>query len=64
MKTSSECRRDAHCQMLVDVGMVLRKYYGDLYSRTFLEEMFVPEAVICRVLANVGLRRMMHLTLT
>jgi len=50
--------------MLVDVGMVLRKYYGDLYSRTFLEEMFVPESVICRVLANVGLRRMMHLTLT
>lgn len=63
MDARAEPRRDTHCQMLVDVGMVLRKHYGAIYSRAFLEEMAVTEAVILRVLANAGLRRMMHLAL-
>jgi len=62
MADNSEHRTNTHQQMLVDVGVLLRKIRGEEYARQFLEEMAIPELVIARVLAQSGLRRMMHLT--
>lgn len=57
-----ELRTNKHQQMLVDVGVMLRKAYGESYARGFLEEMAIPELVIKRVVNQTGMRPMMHLT--
>lgn len=62
MASPQELRTNMHQQMLVDVGLVLRRAYGESYARVFLEEMAIPELVIQRVLSQSGMRRMMHLT--
>jgi hypothetical protein len=59
-----ELRTNKHQQMLVDVGLVLRKAYGESYARGFLEEMAIPEPVIKRVVSQSAMRPMMHLILT
>jgi len=58
-----ELRTNKHQQMLVDVGLMLRKAYGEVYARQFLEEMAIPELVITRVISQSGMRPMMHLSL-
>lgn len=55
-----ELRTNRHQQMLVDVGIVLKKAYGDDYADTFLKSMNVPHAVVARVLSGVGLRPLQH----
>jgi hypothetical protein len=57
-----QLRTNKHQQMLVDVGVLLRKAYGELYAREFLERMAIPEPVIKRVVSQSGMRPMMHLT--
>ena len=64
MSDFDELRMNKHQQMLVDVGLMLRKACGESYARAFLEEMAIPELVITRVLTQSGMRRMMHLTST
>ena len=64
MSGFKELRTNSHQQMLVDVGLMLRKAYGESYARAFLEEMAIPELVITRVLTQSSMRRMMHLTPT
>jgi len=61
MEPFAYLRQDAHRQMLVDVGVVLHRAYGDDYARQFLKDMIISEAVILRVLTRTGLRKMMHL---
>jgi len=60
MEPCVEVRRNTHCQMLVDVGIVLARAYGPDYARAFLEEMHIQQNVIDRVLSGSA-RRMMHL---
>ena len=57
-----ELRTNTHQQMLVDVGLMLWKAYGESYARAFLEEMQIPEPVIMRILSQSGMRPMMHLS--
>lgn len=64
MSDFDELRTNKHQQMLVDVGLMLRKACGESYARAFLEEMAIPELVIMRVLTQSSMRRMMHLTPT
>ena len=56
----TELRRNTHQQMLVDVGIVLQKAYGDEYARDFLETVNIPASVILRLLNKGGLRPMAH----
>jgi len=64
MSDFDELRTNKHQQMLVDVGLMLRKARGESYARAFLEDMAIPELVITRVLTQSSMRRMMHLTPT
>ena len=48
--------------MLVDVGILLHRAYGDGHARIFLEEMAIAEQVIVRILAQESMRQMMHIT--
>lgn len=56
----AELRCNTHQQMLVDVGIVLHKAYGDAYAREFLESVNIPASVIQRLLSGSGLRPMTH----
>ena len=60
MELCADVRRNTHCQMLVDVGIVLARAHGLDYARAFLDEMLIPQSVIARVLSG-STRRMMHL---
>jgi hypothetical protein len=62
MDTVSEIRKNTHQRMLVDVGVMLHREYGDEYARSFMEEMEIPEGVIARVLTRSGLRPRMPVT--
>jgi len=57
-----ERRLDNHRQMLVDVGILLHRAYGDGHARMFLEEMAIAEQVIVRILVRDSMRQMMHIT--
>lgn len=59
MEPYADDRRDTHCQMLVDVGIVLARAHSLDYARAFLDEMRIPQSVISRVLSG-NTRRMMH----
>lgn len=60
MEAADYSRHDTHCQMLVDVGIVLARAHGAEYARAFLNEMQIPQDVISRVLSG-NVRRMLHL---
>lgn len=60
MNMESERRSNAHQQMLVDVGVMLRRCRGSEYARNFLEGMKISELVISRVLDQSAVRRSMH----
>lgn len=56
----AELRTNTHQQMLVDVGIVLQRAYGDEYAKDFLEGMNIPSSVVLRLLTKSGLRPMTH----
>ncbi|NNG22651.1 hypothetical protein [Telluria aromaticivorans] len=63
--SNSEClferRTNTHQQMLVDVGVVLRRSLSCEYTREFLESVRIPEGVIARVLAKADVRPGTHI---
>ena len=61
IRLKGDRRKNLHMQMLVDVGILLRRFTSCVYTRSYLEEVLAPEAVIVRVLAQDTVRPGMHL---
>ena len=61
IRLEGDRRKDQHMQMLVDVGVLLRRSTSCAYTRNYLVEVLAPEAVIVRVLAQETVRPGMHL---
>lgn len=51
-----ERRNNSHLQMLVEVGIRLRRFQGQAYALEFLKDVHVPAGIIERVLAEPTLQ--------
>ena len=61
MDTTIDSRRNTEHEMLVDIGVTLRRDCGAAYAQEFLRDSGVDETVISRVVSNGVVRENQHM---
>lgn len=61
MDTAIDSRTNTEHEMLVDIGVTLRRDCGGDYAQEFLRDSGVSETVIARVVSNGSVRENRHM---
>lgn len=53
----SQRRADDLTSSLIDIGILYQRTLGEKIARAYFDELQIPEAIVCRVLAAIEHRR-------